>query len=667
MSILERHAPLFFERSYGFTVHSLSGIVLVVAFLSCLVRPAGAQCGAVVVSVGLSSSADTVQEGDGVVFTATVTPPAGGSITFNDGGSTIPGSPVAVDGNGVASIAAILAPGSHSVTAVLNSTCYTNISSSAVTVTVVSAFPRMTVTLNPQAPVIGQPVLFTVTLETAAGGQSATGTVQFLEGTASLGIVPVTNGEAHFSISLLGGYHTIGIQYSGDGMYPGRSANISLSVTQIGTTLKLSSDSATGVFGRPVTLTAALNPQSATGVTAPSGQVQFFVGSAIGLFGTLRDRTLLGSAALLNGAAALTVTSLPAGSSVVIATYEGDATWSASTSNTLTETVGKAPTAITWSSAAADATKLTLAVRVAAQGSGSSPTGTVQFVDTVTHAVLVSATLVAGAATAAVPSTGVDHSLAATYSGDDSFLSSTTLPLAMLSILNAAGYSGSSISPDEIISIFGSDLAPTTTSAPSSEPLATVLSGVTVQITDSTGTSRPAQLLLVSPAQANIVVPSDVAVGPGTLKLTASSGTILSKNILVTATTPGLFSMNGAGKGVAAAQIIRVPSGGVQSVESVAVFDSAQQLWVAVPVDTANGQTYLVLYGTGIRHRSSDQAVRCTINGVDAAVLYAGKQGSSSGLDQVNVELPPHLSAGVASIAITADGTASNTVTITIQ
>src|SRR5260370_22557234 len=99
MSILKTHAQPF---------HSLSRIVLVVAFLAWLVRPAGAQCAAVVVSVGLASSADTVQEGDGVVFTATVTPPAGGSITFYDGGSTIPGSPAAVDSNGFASIAAIL-------------------------------------------------------------------------------------------------------------------------------------------------------------------------------------------------------------------------------------------------------------------------------------------------------------------------------------------------------------------------------------------------------------------------------------------------------------------------------------------------------------------------------------------------------------------------------
>jgi uncharacterized protein (TIGR03437 family) len=334
----------------------------------------------------------------------------------------------------------------------------------------------------------------------------------------------------------------------------------------------------------------------------------------------------------------------------------------------LTVTVGKAPTAITWSSAIADTNKLTLAVKVAAQSSGSAPTGTVQFVDTVTHAVLASATLTAGAVSAALPAASeAGHSLTATYSGDDNFLPSATLPLTMLSILNGAGYSGSSISPDEITAVFGSDLAATTTSAPSPEPLPTALSAVTVQITDSTGTSRPAQLLLVSPAQVNIVIPSDVAAGPGTLKLIAASGTTFSKNILVTATTPGLFSMNGAGKGVAAAQIIRVAAGGVQSGQSVAAFDPAQQLWVAVPIDTANDDLYLVLYGTGIRHRSSDQAVRCTINGAEAAVLYAGKQGSSTGLDQVNVALPPHLGTGVASIAITVDGTASNTVTIAIK
>jgi len=87
----------------------------------------------------------------------------------------------------------------------------------------------------------------------------------------------------------------------------------------------------------------------------------------------------------------------------------------------------------------------------------------------------------------------------------------------------------------------------------------------------------------------------------------------------------------------------------------------------AVPIDTANDDIYLVLYGTGIRHRSSDQAVRCTINGAEAAVLYAGKQGTSPGLDQVDVALPPHLGAGIASIAITVDGTTSSTITIAIK
>ena len=77
--------------------------------------------------------------------------------------------------------------------------------------------------------------------------------------------------------------------------------------------------------------------------------------------------------------------------------------------------------------------------------------------------------------------------------------------------------------------------------------------------------------------------------------------------------------MDGTGKGLAAAQIIRVQSGGVQSVQSV-----------ANPIDTASDELYLVLYGTGIRHRSSDQAARCTINGVDAPVLYSGPQGSSA-------------------------------------
>ena len=56
-----------------------------------------------------------------------------------------------------------------------------------------------------------------------------------------------------------------------------------------------------------------------------------------------------------------------------------------------------------------------------------------------------------------------------------------------------------------------------------------------------------------------------------------------------------------------------------------------------------SSQTYLILYGTGIRGRSSLSDVSVTIGGIPATVLYAGPQGTYPGLDQVNVLLPQAL------------------------
>ena len=77
---------------------------------------------------------------------------------------------------------------------------------------------------------------------------------------------------------------------------------------------------------------------------------------------------------------------------------------------------------------------------------------------------------------------------------------------------------------------------------------------------------------------------------------------------------------------------------------------------------------YLVLYGTGIRNRSSLSSVTCTINGQSLPVAYAGPQPQYPGLDQVDVLLPASLKgAGQVNVTLTADGQVSNTATLTFQ
>jgi uncharacterized protein (TIGR03437 family) len=83
---------------------------------------------------------------------------------------------------------------------------------------------------------------------------------------------------------------------------------------------------------------------------------------------------------------------------------------------------------------------------------------------------------------------------------------------------------------------------------------------------------------------------------------------------------------------------------------------------------SANTTVYLILYGTGIRNRSSLANVTININGTDVPVLYAGLQPSYEGLDQINVQLPQSLSgSGQVNVILTVDGQTANVVTIDIQ
>jgi uncharacterized protein (TIGR03437 family) len=79
-------------------------------------------------------------------------------------------------------------------------------------------------------------------------------------------------------------------------------------------------------------------------------------------------------------------------------------------------------------------------------------------------------------------------------------------------------------------------------------------------------------------------------------------------------------------------------------------------------------EVYLVLFGTGLRFRSTLAAVRVSIGGVDAPVEYAGPQHEFSGLDQVNVRVPRSLAGrGAVALQLTVDGMSSNETYVTFH
>lgn len=230
--------------------------------------------------------------------------------------------------------------------------------------------------------------------------------------------------------------------------------------------------------------------------------------------------------------------------------------------------------------------------------------------------------------------------------------------------VSAASFIGPVAASEQIVAAFGNDLA-TKTEIAASTPLPTQLAGTSVRVRDGAGNERPAPLFFVSPGQVNYLIPAGTTAGAATVTIINGDGVISTGGLAINSVAPSLFSANSNGQGVAAAVALRIRADGSQSYEPVAVFDQAQNRFVARPIDLgpATDQVFLILFGTGLRGRSSLSTATALIGGENAEVLYVGPQGDFVGLDQVNVRLPRTLAGrGEVDLALTVDGRASNIV-----
>jgi uncharacterized protein (TIGR03437 family) len=219
--------------------------------------------------------------------------------------------------------------------------------------------------------------------------------------------------------------------------------------------------------------------------------------------------------------------------------------------------------------------------------------------------------------------------------------------------VNAASYS-QTVSPDSLAVIFGEQLTQTTAGA-STVPLPTTMGGIQVAVN-----GVAAQLLYVSPTQVNIVAPASVGPGVANLTITSNGGVIATGTVNVDHVSPSLFTFLANGKGTPVAQTTVDGA----SFQSVANPDGTAR---ALSVGTAAKPTFLVLYGTGLRRRSSLSGVIVTIGGISSQVTYAGAHARFTGLDQLNVRLPLELRGrGLVNVVVTVDGRTANTVSINV-
>ena len=237
-----------------------------------------------------------------------------------------------------------------------------------------------------------------------------------------------------------------------------------------------------------------------------------------------------------------------------------------------------------------------------------------------------------------------------------------------LAVVSAASYKGEALAAEQIGVAFGSNLASATLIA-NALPLPTELGGTSVKVRDSQNVERLSPLFFVSPNQINFQIPAGTANGAATFTVVKNSVAMATGNVPISTVAPALFSADASGRGLAAAQALRVKANSAQSYEPVGRYDAQQGKFVPVPIDLgpATDQVFLILYGTGFRNRGNLSQVTATIGGVNAEVSFAGAQGGFAGLDQLNLRIPRTLPGGEFDIVVTVDGKPSNAVRLMLK
>jgi uncharacterized protein (TIGR03437 family) len=192
-----------------------------------------------------------------------------------------------------------------------------------------------------------------------------------------------------------------------------------------------------------------------------------------------------------------------------------------------------------------------------------------------------------------------------------------------------------------------------------------------VQLRDSVGNTFDAPLFFVSPTQINYQIAPGLQIGPVSISVRNNGVQVATGTLQLTAVAPGLFSMLGNGSGPAAALVLRIKANGTQLFEPAVRLDTATNRYVTVPIDLgiAGDQVFLVLFGTGLRFRTSLIGVGVSVGGLSQQVIFAGKQGGQVGLDQINLLLDSRGLAGRGEVDVSAtvDGRTSNVVRVNIR
>jgi uncharacterized protein (TIGR03437 family) len=226
-------------------------------------------------------------------------------------------------------------------------------------------------------------------------------------------------------------------------------------------------------------------------------------------------------------------------------------------------------------------------------------------------------------------------------------------------IYNAASFRlGDVVSPGEIVSLFGAELAPATDSA-AAYPLPQTLQGVSVTIGGLT-----APLFYVSPGQINFQVPFEIPLGGTSTMVKRGSQSSVERPVRVIPFSPGIFTAAG------------------DSLNSPIVVHTSDYSLVTAQ-NPAHASEYLAIFCTGLgvtaaSIRSGDPAppvptpVLPPVELVDDSrgvgqVPYAGLAPGFAGLYQVNFQVPGDETPGTKLLYVSMLGLRSNLVRLYVK
>ncbi|WP_329075545.1 Ig-like domain repeat protein [Streptomyces niveus] len=355
--------------------------------------------------------------GETVTVCATVTAVAPGSgtptgtVTFTAPGGLNQTVPLDAGGEACVTTSTLT---SGTITATYNGDgCFTS-STGTAPVTVNQASSAVSVSVDPNPSVCGQPVTVCATVTAVAPGSGTpTGTITFTAPGGLNQTIPLdASGEACVTTSTLTS-GTITATYNGDGCFTSSTGTVDVTVNPAASAVTVTVDPNPSVCGQPVTVCATVTAV-APGSGTPTGAVTFTAPGGL-------NQTIPLNA---GGEACLTTSTLTSGT--ITATYNGDGCFTSST-GTAPVTVNQASSAVSVSvdpnpSVCGETVTVCATVTAVAPGSGT-PTGTVTF--TAPGGLNQTIPLNAGGEACLTTSTLTSGTITATYNGDGCFTSST--------------------------------------------------------------------------------------------------------------------------------------------------------------------------------------------------------------------------------------------------